>query len=588
MKRPSDNPLGSLLLPLLRRQRRPLALALALMPVAAAMEMLVPLLTMVAIDDYIVPAARSGELAGVFAPLLMLAGLAAMAVVVGYLADAGYVVNMQKVGQGLIAGLRQQVYRRTLRLPRRYFDDHPVGTVLTRVTSDMEALGEGLASGSLGLLMDTLKTLGFLAVMFYIDWRLTLLLLLMFPVLTVLVSFFQRRIRASFFRSRQALSEATGYLQEVLSGIKTLQLYNAERDAIARFKRRNRAFLTAQTSANAYDALLFSLVEGITTLALALLLWYAAGELLAGSLTLGMLVAFMEYIQKLFVPVREFAQQIAVLQRAMGALQHIGDLVREPLDAAETSPPGPVGAARFERLEFDDVRFRYRERDPEVLRGVSFDLERGRTLAVVGATGSGKSTLIRLLTRAYGGYSGSIRLNGEALDRIPAQRLARMIAVVHQNVFLFQGTLAFNIGLDRPGLNREQIEQVARYVNADRIAERLPGGLDAMLAAAGGSLSAGEAQLVALARAVAEETDLIVLDEATSAIDSLTEALIQDALVRLYRDKTVIAIAHRLSTVRHADRILVMDAGLIVERGRHEELLAGGGLYAELVGELRD
>lgn len=575
-----------LLAPLLHAQRKRLLLVLGLMPVAALMTLVVPYLTKVAIDDYIVPAADAGSMTEVRGALIVLVLLGVVAVILGYLADALYTVNLQRVGQTLIDGLRRRVYARTLRLPRRYYDDHPTGTLLTRVTSDMEALGEGLASGVLGLLMDSLKTLAILAMMLLLDWRLTLVLLLMAPVLIVLVNFFQSRLRRAYLASRQALAEATGYLQEVLSGIKTVQLYNAEQLAIRRFERRNRAFLDAQTNANAYDALLFSLVEGVTTLALALLLWYAAGELLAGLLTLGLLVAFMEYIQRLFVPVREFAQQIAVLQRALGALDHIAQICREPLDPAETPDPDGAPLAPFRALEFAQVGFRYREHEADVLEAVSFTLARGQTLAVVGPSGSGKSTLIRLLTRTYGGYRGSIRINDEELDGIPADRLARRIAVVHQHVFLYQGTLAFNIGLDRPGIDRTRIGAVARYVNLAPLLQRLPGGLDARIEAGGGNLSAGEAQLIALARAVAEDTDVIVLDEATSAIDSMTEALIQQAIGRLYRDKTVIAIAHRLSTVRDADQILVMDGGRVVERGRHAELLAHGGLYAELVGQL--
>lgn len=563
-----------------------------MMPIAAGMAMLVPYLTKVAIDSYIVPATETGDLASIYAPLLTLVIIAMVVVVLGYLADAVYITMLQRIGQNLIAELRDIVYRRTLRLPRRYFDDNPIGTILTRVTSDIEALGEGLATGMLGLFMDSLKTLAYLSMMFALNWRLTLVLLIIAPVLVVLINFFQRRVRKTFFIARQTLSEATGYLQEVLNGIKTVQLYGAEKLVIERYKKKNYAYYQAQNMSNFYDAALFSLVEGLTTLSLALLLWYAAGELLAGLLTLGVLVAFMEYSQRLFIPVREFAQQLAVLQRAMAALDHINQIVQVPIDPAEVEKEaqekqaGQPRAESFESLEFDQVRFRYRDKGEEILKGVSFSITKGQTLAIVGPSGSGKSTIIRLLIRAYGGYQGSIRINGEELRDISAARLSRLMAVVHQNVFLYKDTLAFNIGLARPGVDAERVQEVARYVNADRFIEKLPLTYNTPIAPGGANLSAGESQLIAMARAVAEQTDLIILDEATSSIDSLTEELIQKAVKRLYQDKTVIAIAHRLSTIRSADKILVLEAGHVVEMGNHEELIARGGLYAELVGKL--
>lgn len=573
-----------LIWPLAWRHRAKLLVVILAMPLASIMAMLIPYLTKVAIDDYIVPATDHGNLDLVFQPLMTLVALSFVVVVLGYLSDATYTIVLQRIGQDIIAELREIVYRKSLRLPRRYFDDHPIGSILTRVTSDMEALGEGLATGVLGLFLDSLKTLAFLAMMFALNWRLTLVLLLLGPVLAVLTWWFQRQVRSAFFRSRAALSEATGYLQEILSGIKTVQLYSAETRVIERFKDKNQRYLKAQNVSNFYDALLFSLVEGISTLALALMLWYAGGQLLAGVLTLGVLVAFMEYIQRLFVPIREFTQQLAVMQRALAALDHINQLVQEPLDPAEENDDTPVEEP-LRSVVFDNVRFRYRPHEPEVLKGISFRLERGQTLAIVGATGSGKSTVIRLITRAYGGYEGSIRINDRELRELSAAQLSRWISVVHQGVFLFGGSVAFNLALDRP-VSRETLERTARYVHADIFIQRLPGGLDAAVNQGGINLSAGQGQLISLARALVAESDLIVMDEATSSVDSITEGLIQDAVEKIYRDRTVIAIAHRLSTIREADTILVMEAGRIVEAGNHRQLLQQGGSYAELVGNL--
>ena len=575
--------------PHLVRYRWRLAAVLALLPVSAALAALVPYLIKVAVDDHLLPAVETGDLGPARDPLLALVFLAAAVVVVGYLADALYVRILQRVGHQILAALRETVYRRTLRLPRSYFDRHPIGSVLTRVTSDVEALGESLAGHALSLIADLIKTVAFLAMMFWLSWKATLVLLAMLPVLLYVMHFFQRRVRSSFLWSRRALSEATGYLQECLAGVKTVQLYAAEARAHAAFERRNHRFYTAQNTSNFYDAVLYSLVEGLTSLGLAVVLWYAAGALLAGTMTIGVLVAFMEYIQRLFVPVRELSQQLAILQRALGALDHIGGLLAEPLDPAESVETDPEEAERgsapprFERLDLENVRFRYLAHEPEVLRGIDLRVRRGETVAIVGATGSGKSSVARLIARTYGGYEGSIRLNGEEITSYDADRIGRMVSIVHQNVFLFHGTVEFNITLGRGG--RTAAERAARQVQADGFIRELPGGYGFEVAHGGANLSAGQAQLVSFARAVAADADLVVLDEATSSVDSMTEELIERALARLYETRTVIAIAHRLSTIRRADRIVVLDAGEVAETGTHDDLVRRGGAYARLLGD---
>ena len=574
--------------PQFARYRWRFAVVLALLPISAGLAALVPYLMKVAVDDYLLPALEAGSLGPYQAPLLGLVGLAAAVVAAGYLADALYVRILQHAGHRLLAALRETVYRRTLRLPRAYFDRNPIGSVLTRVTSDVEALGESLAGHALSLVADLLKTVAFLGMMFWLSWEATLVLLAMLPVLAFVMRFFQRRVRSAFLWARQALSQATGYLQECLAGVKTVQLYAAEAKALAAFERRNLRFYRAQNTSNFYDAILYSLVEGLTSLGLAVVLWYSAGALLAGVMTIGVLIAFMEYIQRLFVPVRELAQQLAVLQRALAALDHIGGLLAEPLDPAEPPDPGeprePAGAAvRFERLDFEGVRFRYSRYAPDVLRSVDFRVRRGETVAIAGATGSGKSSLVRLIARAYGGYEGSIRLNGEEITSFDADEIGRLVAVVHQDVFLFHGSIEFNITLGR--LDRAAAVRAAREVRADGFIRDLPGGYDFEVAHGGANLSAGQGQLISFARAIAADADLVVLDEATSSVDSMTEDLIEKALARLYETRTVIAIAHRLSTIRRADRIVVLDAGEVAETGAHAELARRGGAYARLLGD---
>ena len=574
------------------------AAVLALLPASAASAALVPFLLKVAVDDYLLPAVAAGDVEPWRAPLLALVALASAVVALGYLADALYVRILQRTGHRLLAALRETVYRHTLRLPRSYFDRNPIGSVLTRVTSDVEALGESFAGNVLALFVDLLKTFAFLGMMFWLSWQATLVLLAMLPLLLVVMRFFQLRVRASFFLARQALSDATAYLQECLAGMKTVQLYAAEMKVHAAFERRNRRFYEAQNTSNFYDAMLYALVDGLTSLSLAVVLWYAAGALLTGVMTLGVLVAFMEYIQRLFVPVRELSQQLAILQRALAALDHIGGLLVEPLDPAEPVQPmrkatapadglqRTAGTSRFDRLDLEKVRFRYSPDGPEVLRGVDLSVRRGETVAIVGATGSGKSSIVRVATRAYGGYEGSVRLNGREVTTLDADEIGEIAAVVHQNVFLFPDSIAFNITLDRS--DRQTAIWAAKHVHIDEFICELPGGYDFKVAHGGANLSAGQAQLIAFARAVATRKDLIVLDEATSSVDSTTEEMVELALARLFETRTVIAIAHRLSTIREADRIVVLDAGRVVETGTHRELSARGGAYARLLGESLD
>ena len=585
---PNAQALYTLMRPNLFRYRWRFSVIFALLPISAGLATSIPYLMKVAIDDHITPAVEVGTIAPFYESLIGLMILAAMVVVLGYLTDAFYVQLLQRTGQRLIAELREKIYARTLRLPRSYFDRYPIGSILTRVTSDVEALGESLAGNVLSLVLDFLKTIAFLAMMFALSWRLTLALMILVPLLIWLVRYFQLRVRRSFFSARQALSEATGYLQECLNGIKTVQLYAAEQRVLSLFKEKNHRFYQAQNASNYYDALLYSLVEGLTSITLAFILWVAAGQLLAGLLTLGVLVAFIEYIQRLFIPVRELSQQLVVLQRAFAAIDHISELCAIELDPAEEvreRRPGEVliDDAPFMSLTFSDVWFRYTPAGPDILQGVSFEVNRGDSLALVGATGSGKSTIIKLLSRAYSGYRGSIRINGYELTDYHADDLARWLSLVHQGVFLFNASVGFNIALGRSAVDDRVAREASCYVQANTFIEALPEAYEHTLVGGGANLSAGQGQLLAFARAVAAHTELIVLDEATSAVDSMTENLIEVALTRLYRERTVIAIAHRLSTIRNADQILVMDAGKIVERGTHQALIALDGAYASLI-----
>ena len=481
--------------------------------------------------------------------------------------------------------MRKELYSHSLTLPRSYFDSHPIGVTLSRLTSDTEAVGESVAVGVLSLFTDVVKTVGLFVFLFYLSWKLTLVVMLVLPALYAIITILRRKLRHYFYASREALAEASAYLQECLNGIKTIQLYAAERKVLARFEQKNRRFFKAQTRSNVYDALLYSLIDGLTSITLALMIWYGTGQILSGVITIGILVGFINTLGRIFIPVREFAQQFSLIQRALSALEHITGLFEERPEEKRYPSKKMAGLLKgdFTGLCFKDLSFTYKPDGPMALKGIDFCLKKGERIAIVGATGSGKSTILRLLTKSYGNYSGSILLNGTELSRIDKNDLLRKVALMQQDVFLFDESIAFNISLDRPGITREVVRRSAEYVFADRFIEKLPGKYDYMVKGNGKNLSAGQAQLISFARAIAGKSELILLDEATASVDSVTENLIRKAIEKIFRYKTVIAIAHRLSTIRNSDLILVLKEGEIVERGGHEYLLKKGGYYAELV-----
>ncbi|MEP0202753.1 MAG: ABC transporter ATP-binding protein, partial [Halioglobus sp.] len=351
-------------------------------------------------------------------------------------------------------------------------------------------------------------------------------------------------------------------------------------------------FREAQSKSNLYDSALYSIIEGITTVSMGLIIWYGSKEILAATITLGVLVGFINTLDKIFVPIRDFTSQMASIQRAFAAFDHIEEIYEEETELEDSAGVQPLSAVQraqldaFKSLEFIDVRFRYSDDGPWVLQGVSFSLTKGSKIALVGSTGSGKSTILRLLTKTYGNYEGSIKLNGIELKQIPKAEVGQFFSLMQQEVFLFNESIAFNIGLERQSSNPDFITDAAKYVYADEFIERLPGRYQFELQSNGGNLSAGQAQLVAFARAIASGSEVVMLDEATSSVDSVTEQLIQKAIDHVFEEKTVIAIAHRLSTIQHSDEILVLDGGTIVERGTHSDLMAEAGFYANLVSQL--
>ena len=550
-------------------------------PFSTAATILVPYLIVRIIDDYIIPGNTSG--------LYLMTAILAGAVFMSYLADGVYTFTLQKAGQMTIARLRKALLDHTLNLPRTYFDNNPIGATLSRMTSDIEAVGESLAVGVLALFTDVIKALALFVFLFYLSWKLTLAIVLLLPIVYIIITVLRKKLRRYFNEARESLAQATAFLQECLTGMKTIQLFVAEKNVHQQFKQKNSQFLKSQTKANGYDAALFSIIEGVTSVAMALIIWYGTGQILAGVITIGILVGFINTLSRLFIPIREFAQQIAVIQRALAALEHVSQLFAEPeeeelLLQAEFTLDQPV--PDFVDIRFENVSFSYSEKGLQALDNVSFSVNKGEKVAVVGETGAGKSTILKILSKTYERYQGSIKLNGRELREIPKSELMRTLTMMQQDVFLLDESLAFNISLDRPEISQERVQKAIQFVHADEFIDQLPGKLNYRIVENGSNLSSGQAQLISFARAIASDCDLILLDEATSSVDTVTEHLIQKATEKIFQEKSVIAIAHRLSTIRHSDMILVMKNGKIVEQGNHETLVGKEGYYLQLLNRM--
>lgn len=576
----------------LRPYKTQVIVGAAAVPFTIAFSVLFPWLIMHIIDAQIIP----GNISGIY----WWSGMLLLVLIGNYLADALFSYFLQKSALHALTDMRADMFSRILAFPRRYFDKTPVGVTLTRLTSDLEAVNESFAQGLLSMVRDVLTTLALLIFLFVINWKLALMVLVLGPPTYLVTESLRRKLRDTYSRGRVVLSQGTGYLQECLSGIKTVQLYSAEDQVQQKYRGYTQGFFRAQSRSNLYDAALFAIIEGITTIAMALIIWFGAREILAATITYGVLIGFTQTLDRIFVPIRDFTSQVASIQRALAAFGHIEEIFEQPLQesAAREDLHGPAKTTQatrskrpaingeFHSLIFDNVSFRYNPDGPLVLNGVSFQLKRGDKIALVGSTGSGKSTILRLLNKTYDNYQGSILLNGAELRDIPLADIAGCFSLMQQEVFLFNQSIEFNISLGRDGIAREQVINAARYVYADSFIERLPEQYDFNIQNNGGNLSAGQCQLIAFARAIASGADAVLLDEATSAVDSVTEQLIQRAIDHVFLDKTVIAIAHRLSTIQHSDQILVLESGQIIERGSHAELVSLRGVYANLLKEL--
>jgi ATP-binding cassette subfamily B protein len=495
--------------------------------------------------------------------------------------EYGGAVLTALVGQRVMYDLRMEIFGHLQRLSVTYFDRNPVGRLMTRVTSDVETLNELFSSGVVTIFGDVFTLVAIMGMMLVIDVKLALVTFAVIPLVWLTAAIFRRRVRDAFRDIRYRLARLNAFLQERLSGMRVVQLFGREADSARRFGELNREHLGAHLRSITIYAIFFPVVEVLTAVAMALLLWYGGLRVLDQTLTVGVLAAFIQYTRRFFQPLQDLSEKFNLLQSAMASSERVFSLLDEPVAVLEPARPAALPRPVRGEVRFEGVWFRYSPDGPWVLRDISFTASPGRTLALVGHTGAGKTTIVNLLLRFYDPERGRITVDGVDIRDLSTAELRSAIGFVQQDLFLFTGDILHNLRLGAP-ISREVAREAAVRVGADRFIERLPSGYEHRLGERGRNLSVGERQLLSFARALALDPRILVLDEATSSVDAEAEAQIQRAIAELMAGRTSLVVAHRLSTILHADEILVLHHGEIRERGNHRELLAAGGLYERL------
>jgi ATP-binding cassette subfamily B protein len=566
-----DRTLLRRLLVYLRPYKLPVAVSFLLIIAMAGLDLVGPYLTKVAIDRYI----RQGNAEG----LDVVAGLYLLALVLAFVVRFGQVYILQMTGQRVMMDLRREIYAHLQRLHVGFFDQNPVGRLMTRVTTDVDAVNELFTSGVVTVFGDLFTLFGIMGVMLAMNWKLALVTFSVIPLFFVVTNWFRRGSRATFREVRRWVARINAFLQENITGMPVVQLFRREERNREAFAAVNRQHTDANLAQIFYYAVFYPAIELLAALATALILLYGGWRVLAGTLTLGALVAFIQYSERFWRPISDLSEKFNILQAAMASSERIFTLLDTVPRVVAPANPVRLDSVRG-RVGFEGVTFGYQPETP-VLQDIDFTVEPGRSVALVGATGAGKTSIISLLTRFYDVQKGRVTLDGVDVRELDPAQLRSSLALVLQDVHLFSGTVASNIRLGSP-ISDERVQEAARAVHAHRFIEAMTKGYDTEVRERGATLSVGQKQLLSFARALAHDPRVLILDEATSSVDTETEGLIQDALRVLLKGRTAIVIAHRLSTIQHVDEILVLHKGRIRERGTHQELLAERGLYWRL------
>jgi ATP-binding cassette, subfamily B, multidrug efflux pump len=589
-----DPHLARRLLRYLRPYRLRAAVSVVLVILSSVLEIAGPAIVAVAIDLYVAPR-QGAQVAGFshrigawlvahgwaldpLSGINLAAGLYFVVLLGGFGVLYTQMVLMNLMGQYIMYDLRKQIFDHLQRLDIQFFDRNPVGRLMTRVTTDVDALNDMFTAGFVSIFGDIFVLAGIVGVLFWMNWRMALVLFSIIPLIILASAWFRRGARKTYRQVRARIAAINAFLQEHISGMATVQLFNREADEAEKFEALNARHRDANIDSIFYYSVFYPVVELVETIGMALIVWYGGGQVIRGLLSIGTLIAFFQYAQRFYEPISDLSEKYNILQAAMAASERIFKTLDTPPRILDE---GTQEIDHFESIEFRDVCFAYNE--PEwVLKNVSFSVNRGERIAIVGHTGAGKTTVTALLLRFYEPQRGEILVNGIDIRRYTVTSLRALFAIVQQDFFLFTGTITQNISLGDPDITPEIVREAAIRVQADRFIQRLPEGYDSEVRERGAGFSVGEKQLLSFARALAFNPPVLVLDEATSSIDTETEVLIQEAIRMLMAGRTSIVIAHRLSTIRSADTILVFHHGEIRERGTHEELIQHDGLYRKL------